>query len=630
MSEPSTLLWRLARADWLQVALVLLVGAVTLWFFAPAAGNDFVMFDDDINIYNNPVLGELTWARVQWAFTDNFYMPRYMPLGWISLVLIFQGGGLAPEAYHWVSILLHAVNAGLVMVVVWQGLRLAGRVRGLPTSGCWPLGLGVGAALVWAVHPLRVEPVSWATGLHYVHATFWALVTIAFAWARLEKTGRARSVRLVGAWVAYLLSVLVYPVTLGLPVALWIFERWLGGRDSAKRFEGGEESVCRWREHAPFVAIGALALLANVLMRLRVSGIFSSPPNLEGFSLFERALQGSYSALYYGWRPLIVGEVSPVYDQLYAGGGITGVKIVSLALVAVIFFSAAFAWWRRRSGWAAWCGAFIAVSVSYYGFLESPYQNCDRYTYFPSLALVFGLAVLGLAVPVGGARTVAGGSALAWWVWLAASVPPLMPVWRDNGRLFNRVAECLERADAVAWYQGRLAISMARGGELQSAVSKIEEMRSVGAPNFLVERTKSDVADVEREARGGLRLVPARGWAAPDALVSNQYALHASRAGEAWTARVRFERALKIDPGFHDARYNFAVWLAAQGEADAAWAHYAVLAGVKPVLLDSRLEAVLLRLIYNAACVTGALATRDQCSARLRAMGVGAEVMGLH
>ena len=71
------------------------------------------------------------------------------------------------------------------------------------------------AALVWAVHPLRVEPVAWASAMPYSLALLFALLAT-LAW-------------LDGwAWMAAILvqlSLFSRPLALALPVVLWLIRR---------------------------------------------------------------------------------------------------------------------------------------------------------------------------------------------------------------------------------------------------------------------------------------------------------------------------------------------------------------------------------------------------------------------
>src|SRR2546427_5342111 len=96
-----------------------------------------------------------------------------MPLTWMTVGLDYVVWRMNALGYHLTSLVLHATNALLFYFVVRRMLRLA-----LPWSIERRHALGVCAgftALLFAIHPLRVESVAWATerrdvlsGLFYV------------------------------------------------------------------------------------------------------------------------------------------------------------------------------------------------------------------------------------------------------------------------------------------------------------------------------------------------------------------------------------------------------------------------------------------------------------------------------
>ena len=111
--------------------------------------NGFILFDDPAYITRNPqVTGGLSRDGLVWAFTgtasDNWH-----PLTWISHMLDVTLFGMNPAAHHLESLLLHAVNAVLLFLVL---AALTGRR--------WPSAL---AAALFAIHPLHVESVAWAS-----------------------------------------------------------------------------------------------------------------------------------------------------------------------------------------------------------------------------------------------------------------------------------------------------------------------------------------------------------------------------------------------------------------------------------------------------------------------------------
>jgi protein O-mannosyl-transferase len=155
------------RLNMAALAVVVLVTALVFWNSLSA---DFVKFDDDVNVYKNPNIEKLSWQSLIWMFTDTQQALRYKPLTWLTWSLIRAASGLAPFAFHLVNFLLHCLDAALVFMVIrkllWtRGGTNPGTSDRLAATVC----AGAGT-LLWAVHPLRVEPVAWVTGMPYLQS----------------------------------------------------------------------------------------------------------------------------------------------------------------------------------------------------------------------------------------------------------------------------------------------------------------------------------------------------------------------------------------------------------------------------------------------------------------------------
>ena len=121
---------------------------LTLLLYLPTIRNQFIDFDDQQYITDNPrVLTGLTAANVRWAFT-TFHAYNWHPLTWLSHQLDCQLFGAGPIGPHLVNAILHAANATLLFAFL---LIATGQRR--PSAAC---------AALFAWHPLRVESVAWA------------------------------------------------------------------------------------------------------------------------------------------------------------------------------------------------------------------------------------------------------------------------------------------------------------------------------------------------------------------------------------------------------------------------------------------------------------------------------------
>ena len=159
---------------WGSWLVPVLIALVTLAAFLPTLQNQFVNWDDHENLLDNPHYRGLGRAHLRWMWTTH--MGHWIPLTWMTFGLDYLLWGMNPLGYHLTNLLLHAANAVLFYFVAFRILGL-----GLPDPGDRrqaDLVLSAGfAALVFAIHPLRVESVAWVTercdvlsGLFYLSA----------------------------------------------------------------------------------------------------------------------------------------------------------------------------------------------------------------------------------------------------------------------------------------------------------------------------------------------------------------------------------------------------------------------------------------------------------------------------
>ena len=144
---------------WLMPALLVLA---TVLAYQPAWHAGFI-WDDDVYVTNNPLLTAPDGLRRIWFSLDS--PSQYFPLTYTVFRIEHALWGLMPAGYHWVNILLHAVNA----LLVWRLLQRLG------VPGAWL------AAAIFALHPVQVESVAWVTELKSVLSLLFILLAL-LAW----------------------------------------------------------------------------------------------------------------------------------------------------------------------------------------------------------------------------------------------------------------------------------------------------------------------------------------------------------------------------------------------------------------------------------------------------------------
>lgn len=353
---------RVANGRALLVA-ALAVFVVTFVCFAPALGHGFLTnWDDDYNFLDNPAYRGLDLENLSWAFTTRHGGP-YQPLSWITLGLDHELWGMDARGYHLTNNLLHATAAVLWFVVLARliGSLGAGDERRIPLAAAF-------GALVFAVHPLRVESVAWITERRDVlsGALFAATLLAYLRHADERRAGRARSRAYLLAVVCFAASLLAKATAIMLPFALLCV-------DAARR------EPLRIRDKLPFAALSLGAAVIGFIGQVEESSILS----VAEYGVVARGLQACFALCYYGWKTLVPVGLTPVLDGM-ADPAEPRFWLAALAVVGITAGAIA-ARGRCRGLLLAW-SAFVLLALPVLGFVRvGPHLAADRYTYLPCL-----------------------------------------------------------------------------------------------------------------------------------------------------------------------------------------------------------------------------------------------------
>ncbi|HUG35349.1 MAG TPA: tetratricopeptide repeat protein, partial [Candidatus Limnocylindrales bacterium] len=372
----------------LAVLLPAVVAVFAFLAFLPSLGGQWLQWDDQVNFVRNPDYRGLGLTQLRWMFTTTL-LAVYIPLSWMTLGLNYVLGGMDPWGYHLGNMLLHAANAALLFVVARRLLVLGippvtgGDRPGWPTGAAVELG-AVAAALVWAVHPLRVEAVAWVTERREVLAGLFYLIAV---WTYLRAaTGRARLARgwQAASMVAFLAALLSKGLTMTLPLTLLVLDvyplrRWprLGWWPLVREKLG----------YFALAALGAGVALWAVLREVRWTSYDEQGP------LARLAMVG-YSLWFYPSKLVWPVRLSPLYEipepvSLGEGrflGALAGALLLTAVLVAARH--------RWPAGLAAWAHLVIVIAPVSGVVHAGPQLAHDRFSY---------LSTLGLSVAAGGA-----------------------------------------------------------------------------------------------------------------------------------------------------------------------------------------------------------------------------------
>src|SRR5256712_3914638 len=372
------------RGSWL---IPVLIALVTFAAFLPTLQNQFVTWDDATNFLENAHYRGLGWTHIRWMWTTH--LGHYIPLTWMTLGLDYLLWGMNPVGYHLTSLLLHAANAVVFFFVVHRILTLA---LPNPSENGDALAVSAGvAALVFAIHPLRVESVAWATERRDVLSGLFYLLTILLYLRASERGERGRGWYwgTVGLFACALLS---KAMAVSVPVVLLILDVYPLRRLGGSTGWWSEPARRVYVEKIPFVLLAAAASAIAVMAQLSVHVAAS----LDHLSMLARLAISAYGVSFYLWKMVVPVNLSPLYElspnlNPWATRFILSYGVV-LAVTAIVL-----ALRRQLPGLPAAWFAYIVVLLPVLGIVQSgPQIAADRYTYLAGLgwAILAGAGLL--------------------------------------------------------------------------------------------------------------------------------------------------------------------------------------------------------------------------------------------
>jgi hypothetical protein len=269
---------------------------------------------------------------------------RFKPLSWFCWALIYSWKGLNPFGFHLVNLLLHCFNTVLLFALLKFFFCAPERIT--PESSPHRMILCAWGALLWAIHPLRAEPVAWATGLPYGLSLVFVVSSLLFYlhWQRSLWIGNSKPVLYWAAVISFLASALAYPMAVTYPLVLLVLDLWPLRRC---RLQKDDLAACKrvFMEKVPFFLITGLLIGITLYGRVRAGGNWEAPVSLNEFGLFSRMMQAFYIWPYYAWKFWVPSDLSPLYLTLCSFNPLAPLFIINATLVLGL---TSFVFWKRR------------------------------------------------------------------------------------------------------------------------------------------------------------------------------------------------------------------------------------------------------------------------------------------
>jgi tetratricopeptide (TPR) repeat protein len=379
------------------------VAFVTVLVYLPALQNEFVTWDDNLYVYDNPQIRSLGISLFKWAFL-GFHVGNWHPLTWLSHALDYALWGLNPFGHHLTSVIFHGLNTFLVVILIIRLINYANpstppftkgrhdsqpRGRGgIIKEGGYYTSIIAGAVtgLLFGLHPLHVESVAWVSERKDVLYAFFFLLSI-LAYIRYVKDSEGSAIipRLLDRGYLtslglFVLSLLSKPMAVTLPAVLLIMD-WY----PFKRFKGTGNIRSVFIEKIPFFLLSLMSSVLTLLAQRSGDTIVS----LETLPLSMRILVGFKALATYLSKMIWPNKLIPFYPfprnvSLLSFEFLYPILLVTAITVACIALS------RRHRLWLAIWSYYFVTLFPVLGIIQVGSQEmADRYTYMPSIGPFF-------------------------------------------------------------------------------------------------------------------------------------------------------------------------------------------------------------------------------------------------
>jgi tetratricopeptide (TPR) repeat protein len=518
-----------SRRIGLQVVLAVGLFAITAALFWPARHFEFVGYDDPLYVTaNETVQRGLTLEGVRYAFTTG-HAANWHPVTWLSHMLDCQlsaheitkdGKSIRefdPRVHHTHNILLHALNAALLLLV------LCSLFRGNIVACTF-------VAAFFALHPLRIESVAWIAERKDLLSGLFGLLSV---WSYIFFARKS-------TWWWYLLLIAFYslslmskPMLVTLPLILLLLDYWPLRRilRSPTSFTHVElnRSLAPPEAHATLarVIIEKLPLLAISLASSVITIIVQSAggaiDTTDKASLATRLVNAAVAYMRYLGKTFWPTDLAVFYPQHVWPSEIIVVSVCGLLAITILAITLARRLPSLFVGWLWFAGSLVPVI----GLIQVGAQSmADRYTYFPHIGLFVALVFAAMGIFGRDRAIVLIIAGLGFLGALGYETRNALRFWHDSESLYRHGIQVTHDNWILHTNLGALLKSR---GELSEADEHFKEAFKIKPDNA---ETQYHMADV------------------------------LLRAGDVRQAISSLNRAIELDPQF-DLALNDLAWLLA-------------------------------------------------------------------
>lgn len=339
------------RITWVHIAILLVA---VLAAYSKIFGAGFMSWDDIDYVFNTPHITAFTSEHFQNWWTE-YYIGNYQPLPMMSYAMDYTIGGNEPFIYHFTNIVWHILD----VILVYACMRRM--------QHCMYVALFV--ALLFALHPVQTESVSWIAARNKVMNGFFFLSAM---YIYIGYVLHHKNNKLIWVYLCAIAAYLCKLTAVTLPFALLAVDIWMHRPLKDKKV---------WLEKLPLVLLAIPVGVINLQAQAEVSFLNTHTE----FNFLHTIVFAGYAYVQYIINLLVPIKLSVLYPYPRAIGAVHIIyTIIAAAIIALGFIA-----WRRQ--WYAVAGGIlfytvnIAIVLQFVQFGEV--LMADRYLYLACIGI---------------------------------------------------------------------------------------------------------------------------------------------------------------------------------------------------------------------------------------------------
>ncbi len=593
-------------AVYIPVFILLLVSFAV---YFNALSNGFV-YDDMGQVLKNPWIKDVRYLpdiflKSTWSFLSEYVVSNYYrPLMHLIYMINYHVFGLSPWGFHLINVLIHSGVSVLIFLLSSRLLKEYSLGASSP-PGSFKEWMAYSAlppfipAILFAVHPIHTEAVTWIAGIPDLSCTFFYLLSLYLYVIAGDKGFSFRGIGIYLSSVSFLLACFSKETALTLPIILFAYDLTVSSKKN-------------WKRYIPYIVISA----GYLFIRQHALSGFAPERRHEELSTYQVFINVFPLFAQYLYKLVLPINLNAFYvlHPIRSILGTTGIVSLAISVGFMILLFIAFKK-GQKAVFFSLCLIVVPLLPVFYIPVLGENTFTERYLYLPSVGFVFVLGIcfcwLSKRLPRFGLATVF--AMILIGLYSVQSVERNQ-VWADNLSLFS---DTVRKSPDSRLAHELLGTTLLYADRNDEALEQYEIAQRIGPPSAIIYRNRgllymnrgllreaaaefqkalqidSDNPDTHYKlglvyAKLGMRDEAMKQYGIfiesnkDSADVYVRVGIDMGQAGMERDATAMFEKALRLEPDNVDAHYNLGNAFANSGQLGDAIEHFMIAVRLQP------------------------------------------------